>query len=148
MKKVEYPLFINSQGRGVLPVILLIMKPIHKLKLTDKIKILYKLYPTSIVDFTAYLKAMAIEVIDDLEEIERKRWPNVVQHGYWISLAMQTFDRIKHYGESFFFCRKLFTSQLFKGNVSLFTVDTLLKYAKTERCSPKFALAVRLFIEV
>ena len=126
----------------------MIMKPIHKLKLSDKIRILYKLYPASIVDFTEYLKAMAIEAMDDREEIARMWGTNVVQQDYWILLAMKTFDRIKHYGESFFYCRKLFTRQLFKGGVCLFTVHTLLKYSKTENCSPKFALAVKLFIEI
>jgi hypothetical protein len=124
------------------------MKPIHKLKLSDKISILYKLYPASIVDFTEYLKTMAIETIDDGEEVARIWGTNIVQQDYWISLAMKTFDRIRHYGESFFYCRKLFTKQLFKGSVCLFTVYTLLTYAKTESCSPKFALAVKLFIEV
>nr|WP_121271768.1 hypothetical protein [Pedobacter schmidteae] len=124
------------------------MKAIHQLKLADKISILYKLYPASIVDFTAYLKAMAIEAMDDREEIAKRWGTNVVQQDYWILLAMKTFDRIRQYGESFFYCRKLFTRQLFKGSVCLFTVHTLLKYAKTENCSPKFALAVKLFIEV
>lgn len=126
----------------------MIMKPIHKLRLQQKIKILYQLYPASIVDFTEYLKAMTIEAMDDREEIATRWGGNVVQQDYWILLAMKTFERIKHYGESFFYCRKLFTNQLFKGSVCLFTVHTLLKYAKTENCSPKFALAVKLFIEV
>lgn len=138
-------LFIHRGSRP--PVNSKIMKPIHKLKLPQKIKILYKLYPASIVEFTEYLKETAIQTIDDREEISRTWGTNVVQQDYWVLLAMKTFDRIKHYGESFFYCRKLFTKQLFKGSVCLFTVHTLLKYAETENCSPKFAQAVKLFIE-
>lgn len=126
----------------------MIMKPIHKLKLHQKIKILYKLYPASIVEFTDYLKASAIETIDE-REAEAATWgTNIVQQDYWVLLAMKTFDRIKQYGESFFYCRKLFTKQLFKGSVCLFTVHTLLQYAETENCSPKFAQTVKLFIEI
>ncbi|MEQ7801914.1 hypothetical protein ABDJ41_19115 [Pedobacter sp. ASV1-7] len=124
------------------------MKPIHKLKLHQKIKILYKLYPASIVEFTDYLKACAIETIDEREKAAETWGLNVVQQDYWVLLAMKTFDRIKQYGESFFYCRKLFTKQLFKGSVCLFTVYTLLRYAETENCSPKFAETVKLLIEV
>jgi hypothetical protein len=126
----------------------MIMKPIHKLKLHQKIKILYKLYPASIVEFTDYLKACAIETIDDREEAAETWGTNVVQQDYWVLLAMKIFDRIKQYGESFFYCRKLFTKQLFKGSVSLFTVYTLLRYAETENCSHKFAQSVKMFIEI
>ena len=124
------------------------MKPIHKLKLSDKISILYELYPASIVDFTEYLKAAAMEAMDDGEEITKNWEKDVVPQTYWMSLARKTSDRIAHYGESFFFFRKLFIRELFEGGVSLFTVHALLKYAKTEHCSPKFALAVKLFIEI
>lgn len=124
------------------------MKPLDRLTLAQKIKFLYRLYPASIVDFTGYLKTMAIETIDDREEIARTWGINVVQQDYWNSLAVKTFDRIKHYGESLFYCRKLFIKQLFKGSVCLFTIHTLLMYTKTENCSPKFAQAVKLFIEV
>ena len=124
------------------------MKPTHKLKLSHKIKILYKLYPASIVDFTEYLKITAVETIDDREEIARTWGANVVQQDYWNSLAIKTFDRVKHYGESLFYCRKLFIKHLFKGSVCLFTIHTLLMYTKTENCSPKFVQAVKLFIEV
>ena len=126
----------------------MIMKPIHKLKLSDKISILYKLYPASIVDFTEYLKVTAVEVMDDGEEITKNWEKDVVQQTYWMSLARKTSDRIEHYGESFFFSKKLFVRELFEGGVSLFTVHALLKYAKTENCSPKFALAVKLFVEI
>ncbi|WP_090786382.1 hypothetical protein [Pedobacter sp. ok626] len=124
------------------------MKPIHEMKLHQKIKILYKLYPASIVEFTDYLKACAIETIEDREEAAETSGKCVVQQDYCVLLAMKTFDRIKQYGESFFYCRKLFTKQLFKGSISLFTVHTLLRYAETKYCSPKFALAVKLFIEI
>jgi hypothetical protein len=126
----------------------MIMKPIHKLKLHQKIKILYKLYPASIVEFIEYLKSCAIETIDDREAMAETWGRNVVQQDYWVLLAMKTFDRVKHYGESLFYCRKLFTKQLFKGSASLFTVYTLLRYAETENCSHKFAQSVKLFIEV
>lgn len=126
----------------------MIMKPIHKLKLHQKIKILYKLYPASIVEFTDYLKACAIETIDEREKAGEIWGTNIVQQDYWVLLAMKTFDRIKEYGESFFYCRKLFTKQLFKGSVCLFTVHTLLRYAETENCSAKFAQSVKLFIEI
>jgi len=126
----------------------MIMKPIHKLKLSDKISILYELYPASIVDFTEYLKATAMEAMEDGEEITKNWEKDVVPQTYWMSLARKTSDRIELYGESFFFSRKLFIRELFEGGVSLFTVHALLKYAKTENCSPKFALAVKLFIEI
>lgn len=124
------------------------MKPIHRLSLKHKIKILHSLFPGEIPLYMNYLKACAVETMDDREEIARVWGNNVIQHGYWTFLADRTFDRIRKYGDSFNHCGKLFAKRLFKDRVCLFTLHTLMQYIEIDDCSPKFALAVKLLIEL
>lgn len=124
------------------------MKPIHRLSLKNKIKILHSLFPGEIPEYICYLKNRAIETIDSKEEIASGWGDNVIQQAYWTFLANRTFDRIRRYGNSFEHCGKLFAKLLFKDSVSLFTVHALMQYIETEDCSPKFALAVKLLIEM
>lgn len=124
------------------------MKPIYRLSLKDKIKILYSLFPEEIPKYISYLKNCAVETIDDSEEIARGWGNNVIQHGYWTFLADRTFDCLRRYGDSFNHCGKLFAKRLFKDRVCLFTLHTLMQYVETEDCPPKFAMAVRLLIEL
>lgn len=124
------------------------MKPIHRLSLKHKIKILHSLFPAEIPEYISYLKNCAVETMDDSEEIARGWGNNVIQIGYWTFLANCTFDHIRKYGDSFNHCGKLFAKQLFKDRISLFTLHTLMQYIETKDCSPKFALAVKLLIEM
>lgn len=124
------------------------MKPIQRLSLKRKIKILHSLFPAEIPEYISYLKNCAIETMDDTEEIARGWGTNVVQHGYWTFLANRTFDCIRRYGDSFDHCGKLFARHLFKDRVCLFTLHTLMRYIETKDCSPKFAIAVKLLLEL
>ncbi|MES2456856.1 MAG: hypothetical protein V4594_14985 [Bacteroidota bacterium] len=123
------------------------MKPIHKLKLKDKIKYLHALFPAAIPEYLTFIRTYAIEVIDDREEITRVWGNQVVSLDYWLILAQLAETRTKRYGDSLSFCGKLFYKSLFGGKLSLFSIHCLLEYIEQDDCSDKFKTAVKLFFD-
>jgi hypothetical protein len=123
------------------------MKTLENLSLQKKAKIVHQLFPKEIGEFLEYLKTVALENIDDKEEIEQIWGNQVLSANFWNGLAHLVFERIEHYGMSLKHSKQLFASQLFNSDVHVFTRHCLMKYIDAKKNNLKFSLAVKLFIE-
>lgn len=123
------------------------MKALKNLSLQKKATIVHQLFPKEIGEFLDYLKTVALEQIDDKEEIA-ERWGNqLLSAPFWNSLAHNIYERIELYEISLKHNKKLFAAQLFGADVYVFTLHSLQGYVNAKNSNSKFASAVKLFIE-
>lgn len=124
------------------------MKPLESLSNVEKGKLLHNLFPQEIPAYLEYAERLCDTIKED-EGNQRKSWDiGFISFDFWIHLITQTQRKIEQYGIRLHQNSKLFSDQLFDGQLAMFQVHALLLYTHTrQHPNPKFTAAIELFFK-
>lgn len=120
------------------------MKALHELSNTEKGWLLAELFPDERAPMVCALLT-EIERIRQDKSAFHKQWHSTMMTAeFWYSLATSAEQLIHKLGYSMKQSSKVFSDQLFFGQLALYTVHCIGNYAKQKDDNPKFQLAVSL----
>jgi hypothetical protein len=122
-----------------------VMKTLTDLSNTEKGKLLADLFPEQIAPILDAI-IVSCQYLKDNETAIRKGLDesSLVSTAFWFRLAAEAERVIGKYRHSLERSSKVFSDQLFFGNIAVFTIDCIANHAKKQSGDQKFKMAVAL----
>lgn len=116
----------------------------------DKGKLLATLFPEQLQGILDSLTAQHA-FLNANEETLRSTWENtLLPFDFWLQLAEQAHETIRHYGQKLTKSTSLFSDQLFDGYIAIFTIDCIVKQAAALSALPdnrRYGLTVKVLFD-
>lgn len=121
-----------------------LMKPLEQLINTEKAALLFQLFPAEIPAFLEYVSNMN-DTLKEEQERQRENWQGLITFELWMQLVNQAEQTIAKYGRQLHKSHRLFSEQLFDGNLAIYLIHCLISYVGIRKHdNAKFVLAVNL----
>ncbi|MEP7129165.1 MAG: hypothetical protein ABI729_09870 [Chitinophagales bacterium] len=124
------------------------MKPLDKLTIVEKAKLLHELFPVDIISFIVFAKYYALVFIRDKIQV-KQNWSAQdipTSFDYWQNLVTDAQKRIEKYEHRMSVQSNLFADQLFDGNTANYSIECLRRFAASDKCNnPNMSLAIHMF---
>lgn len=124
------------------------MKSLKQFDNLDKAALLFQLFPEEIPSLVAFIDGMCLTVMEDETRL-RSSWDNgLITFDAWLSWAREIHTRIRKYGNALHQNKRLFTDQLFDGQIGAFTTSYIIQWEKTSlRANKSFDHALRMLFD-
>jgi hypothetical protein len=109
------------------------MKHVELLTNVERAKLLHELLPGPIEDYLQYAKGLASYIQTHKAELGEAWGDQFYAFEGWLSLAIVAEKKIDQYFKKLTTSSRLFSDQLFEGELAFWCVDALMKYA--DQCS-------------